>query len=69
MIKNNFSCCYGCYAYGRGPGATCLVGETQNWVKSKYGEMAYASRYNCKVKNTKELVKRMEEELERMRIK
>jgi len=71
-MKNKYARCYSCYAYEspESPGLSCLVGERQVLLKSKYGKNAFATRHNCKVKNIKDLVKRQEEFLEnKLRIK
>jgi len=62
-----YTCCYGCYGYESDRG--CLVGEKQEQIKNRFGYMSYAIRHHCKIKNKKEFVKRLEEEIERMTIK
>ena len=73
-LKKKYSCCYGCYAYEgqETPGASCLVGEKQ-FPKKRYtregkltGEMLYATRPYCRVKNKKDYLERAGKQLERM---
>lgn len=69
-MRNKFGSCYLCYAYeGDGIGNSCLVGEKQLTVPTKYGNMLYATRPYCKIKNIKDYLQRAEKFLERITIK
>ena len=66
-MNNRYSQCYKCYAYEsvESPGLSCIAGEKQNILKSKYGYTAFATRHYCRIKNIKDLIKRQEEFLAR----
>jgi hypothetical protein len=69
-MRKKYAGCYTCYAYeGDGVGASCLVGEKQLHIPTKYGTMLYATKPHCKVKNRKDYIKRAENFIERMTIK